>query len=193
MGHEVPPQAGNNHPTGIPTGVFETKDGHINIAAAGDEIYSRFCRAIERPDLLTDPRFSTAKARSTNRDLMMDVLMPVTRKKASAEWIAILNEAGVPVDEEDAPQPGGPRDEAPSRDHGARRGLADRHRRPRLLGPSARRHLRRDRAAAVSGPAAGGVPLARGRARRGLRRRRTAARAPRGASRPLRAVRAGRG
>ena len=44
MSGEVPPQAGNNHPTGIPTGVFETKDGHINIAAAGDEIYERFCR-----------------------------------------------------------------------------------------------------------------------------------------------------
>jgi len=54
MSHEVPPQAGNNHPTGIPTGVFETKDGHINIAAAGDDIYGRFCRAIERPDLLTE-------------------------------------------------------------------------------------------------------------------------------------------
>jgi len=81
----VAPQAGNNHPTGIPTGVFETKDGHINIAAAGDDIYSRFCRAIERPDLLTDPRFATAKARSANRDVIMEVLMPVTRQKPSAE------------------------------------------------------------------------------------------------------------
>jgi crotonobetainyl-CoA:carnitine CoA-transferase CaiB-like acyl-CoA transferase len=96
MSKEIPPQAGNNHPTGIPTGVFETKDGHINIAAAGDDIYGRFCRAIERPDLLTDPRFSTSKARSTNRDTIMDVLMPVTRQKTSAEWIKILNDAGVP-------------------------------------------------------------------------------------------------
>jgi formyl-CoA transferase len=96
MSKEVPPQAGNNHPTGIPTGVFETKDGHINIAAAGDEIYGRFCRAIERPDLVIDPRFATGKARSTNRDLLMDVLMPVTRQKPSAEWIKILNDAGVP-------------------------------------------------------------------------------------------------
>ena len=87
MSGEVAPQAGNNHPTGIPTGVFETKDGHINIAAAGDDIYGRFCRAIERTDLLTDPRFSTSKARSTNRDI---------RQKPSAEWIALLNEAGVP-------------------------------------------------------------------------------------------------
>jgi formyl-CoA transferase len=93
---EVPPQAGNNHPTGIPTGVFETKDGHINIAAAGDEIYERLCRAIARPDLRTDPRFATARARSVNRDLLMEALMPVTRQKTSADWIAILNDAGVP-------------------------------------------------------------------------------------------------
>ncbi|HET9489074.1 MAG TPA: CoA transferase [Methylomirabilota bacterium] len=96
MSGEVPPQAGNNHPTGIPTGVFETKDGHINVAAAGDEIYQRLCRAIERPDLITDPRFVTPKARSANRDLLMDVLMPITRQKQSAEWIRLLNDAGVP-------------------------------------------------------------------------------------------------
>jgi len=96
MSGQVAPQAGNNHPTGIPTGVFETKDGHINIAAAGDEIYERFCRAIERPDLRSDPRFATPRARSEHRDLLMEVLMPVTRRKPSAEWIQILNDAGVP-------------------------------------------------------------------------------------------------
>jgi len=96
MSGEIPPQAGNNHPTGIPTGVFETKDGHINIAASGDEIYERLCKAIERPDFRSDPRFATSKARSTNRDVLMDVLMPVTRQKTSAEWIRILNDAGVP-------------------------------------------------------------------------------------------------
>ena len=96
MSKEVAPQAGNNHPTGIPTGVFETKDGHINIAAAGDDLYSRFCNAIGRPDFRTDARFSTARARSKNRDEMMTVLMPITRLKTSAEWIQILNDAGVP-------------------------------------------------------------------------------------------------
>src|SRR5207244_3790990 len=96
MSGEIPPQAGNNHPTRIPTGVFETKDGHINIAASGDEIYERLCKAIERPDFRTDPRFATSKARSANRDVLMDVLMPVTRQKTSAEWIRILNDAGVP-------------------------------------------------------------------------------------------------
>ncbi|HYR70532.1 MAG TPA: CoA transferase, partial [Candidatus Acidoferrum sp.] len=78
MSGEVAPQAGNNHPTGIPTGVFETRDGHINIAAAGDEIYERFCKAIARPDLRTDARFASSSARSKNRDVLMEVLMPVT-------------------------------------------------------------------------------------------------------------------
>ena len=96
MGGQVPPQAGNNHPTGIPTGVFETKNGHINIAASGDDLYQRFCHAIERDDLITDARFATSRARSTNRDEMMDVLMPVTRQKTSEEWVKLLNEAGVP-------------------------------------------------------------------------------------------------
>jgi formyl-CoA transferase len=96
MSGEVAPQAGNNHPTGIPTGVFETKDGHINIAASGNEIYQRFCNAIERPDLITDPRFSSSRARSQNRDEIMQVIMPVTRQKTSTEWIKLLNDAGVP-------------------------------------------------------------------------------------------------
>lgn len=96
MAGEVAPQAGNNHPTGIPTGVFETKNGLINIAASGNDLYTRFCRAIEREDLLTDPRFATSKARSDNRQTLMEVFMPEIRKKTSEEWIKLLNEAGVP-------------------------------------------------------------------------------------------------
>ena len=96
VGKEVPPQAGNNHPTGIPTGVFPTSDGHINIAASGDDLYERFCKAIERPDLLTDERFSSSKARQKNRDTLNDVIAVETRKKNSADWIKILNDAGVP-------------------------------------------------------------------------------------------------
>ena len=49
IGHEVPGQAGNDHPTSIPTGVFATADGHINIAAAGDEIFVRLCNALGAP------------------------------------------------------------------------------------------------------------------------------------------------
>ena len=59
LAKDVPGQAGNNHPTGIPTGVFKTSDGYINIAASGDHIYKRFCESIKAPELLTDERFSS--------------------------------------------------------------------------------------------------------------------------------------
>jgi formyl-CoA transferase len=96
MGGQVPPQAGNNHPTGIPTGVFETQDGHINIAASGDDLYRRLCRAMDREDLTTDERFSTSRARAENREVMNETIASVTRHKSSQDWINILNDAGVP-------------------------------------------------------------------------------------------------
>lgn len=96
IGKEVPPQAGNNHPTSIPTGVFATADGHINIAASGEDIYRRFCKAVGSEELATDPRYATGKARSANRDALNDAIAAITRHKTSAEWIDALNKAGVP-------------------------------------------------------------------------------------------------
>ncbi len=93
---EIPPQAGNDHPTGIPTGVFTTADGHINIAASGQVMYRRLCTAIGAPELLDDPRFGTLADRSRNRKDMNAELDRVLVKRTSAEWIDILNEAGVP-------------------------------------------------------------------------------------------------
>jgi len=96
IGKEVPEQAGNNHPTSIPTGVFQTADGYINIAAAGNEIYRRLCEALERPELATDPRYATGKARSDNRDALNAEIEAITRNRTSADWIEALNKAGVP-------------------------------------------------------------------------------------------------
>ncbi|HXT82588.1 MAG TPA: CoA transferase [Acetobacteraceae bacterium] len=96
IGKQVPGQAGNNHPTSIPTGVFATADGHINIAAAGDEIYRRCCKALGAPQLAADPLFATGKDRLTNRDALNEAIEAITRNRTSAEWIAALNEAGVP-------------------------------------------------------------------------------------------------
>ncbi len=93
---EVPPQAGNDHPTGIPTGVFPTADGHINIAASGGALYRRLCQAIGSPELIEDPEFVSAGRRSRNRERLNALIGDKTRHKSSAEWVALLNEAGVP-------------------------------------------------------------------------------------------------
>ncbi len=93
---EIAPQAGNDHPTGIPTGVFTTADGHINIAASGQTMYRRLCTAIGVPALIDDPRFKTIHDRSKNRKQMNAELDKALVKKTSAEWIEALNKAGVP-------------------------------------------------------------------------------------------------
>ena len=75
MGNEIPPQAGNDHPTGIPTGVFRTSDGHINIAAAGQQMYRRLCVALGVEGLVDDTRFRSPKDRSTNRAALTEELL----------------------------------------------------------------------------------------------------------------------
>ena len=96
MQHDVPKQAGNDHPTSIPTGVFPTSDGHINIAAAGQVIYARLCRALELPELIDDPHFKTGEARSANRAALNEHIAAVTRGDTSANWVERLNAAEVP-------------------------------------------------------------------------------------------------
>ncbi len=93
---DVPKQAGNNHPTSIPTGVFPTADGHINIAVAGQEIWRRFCAAIGQQGLADEPAYATPAERSKNRDALNAPLADITRRLPSAHWIDALNEAGVP-------------------------------------------------------------------------------------------------
>jgi crotonobetainyl-CoA:carnitine CoA-transferase CaiB-like acyl-CoA transferase len=97
MRREVPQQAGNDHPTSIPTGMFRTRDGHINIAATGAAVYERFCRCIGREDWLTDERFRSPVSRSRNRAAMNAEIEAITRTRTSAEWIALFNEHGVPA------------------------------------------------------------------------------------------------
>jgi crotonobetainyl-CoA:carnitine CoA-transferase CaiB-like acyl-CoA transferase len=93
---QVAKQAGNNHPTSIPTGVFKTKDGHINIASTGQVIWERLCKAIAAPDLIDHPEFKTSDLRSKNRDALNAAIEAKTVGKTSAQWIDIFNEAGVP-------------------------------------------------------------------------------------------------
>jgi len=93
---EVAGQAGNDHPTAIPTGVFPTSDGHINIAASGDQLWTRFCEATGATELLSDPDHATSELRSHNRKTLNEGIGRVTRTRSSAEWVKLLNDAGVP-------------------------------------------------------------------------------------------------
>ena len=93
---EIPEQAGNNHPTSIPTGVFETKDGALNIAAVGEDIWGRLCDALEVPHLLENPDYAGNDNRSKNRDALNAEIGAITKTRTNQEWIERLNEAGVP-------------------------------------------------------------------------------------------------
>jgi crotonobetainyl-CoA:carnitine CoA-transferase CaiB-like acyl-CoA transferase len=94
--HEVPRQAGNNHPTNIPTGVFKTADGFINIGASGQKMWERLCVVLGDRELVDDVRFANGGARSENRDCLTVEIERHLASADSATWIERLNEAGVP-------------------------------------------------------------------------------------------------
>ena len=93
---DVAKQAGNDHPTAIPTGVFQTLDGYINIAASGDALWRRFCETIPAPELLSHPEHATGDLRSRNRKVLNERIGAITRTKPSAYWVKLMNDAGVP-------------------------------------------------------------------------------------------------
>ncbi|MCG2592283.1 CoA transferase [Ramlibacter sp. XY19] len=92
---EVAVQAGNFHPTSIPTGVYKARDGYMNIAVFGSKIWERFCNILGAPEWITDPRFHDKPSRSVNRD---ELNADINRRLAShdrAYWIQQFNEGGV--------------------------------------------------------------------------------------------------
>src|SRR5262249_47576135 len=92
----VPKQAGNAPPTGIPTGVFPTSDGHINIAASSDNLWKRCAKALGAPELMDHPEHASGALRSQNRKAVNERIAAVTRTRPSAYWIDAFNKAGVP-------------------------------------------------------------------------------------------------
>ena len=92
---EIPGQAGNYHPTSIPTGVYKTKDGHINIAVFGGKIWERFAEAMGAPEWIEDERSKTKGARSVHRDWLNAEIEKRLQQNTSDYWIDTLNEAGV--------------------------------------------------------------------------------------------------
>jgi crotonobetainyl-CoA:carnitine CoA-transferase CaiB-like acyl-CoA transferase len=92
---EVPGQAGNYHPTSIPTGVYPTSDGHINLAVFGGKIWERFAEAMGAPEWITDERSKTKSGRSVHRDWLNAEIDRRLRSNTSDYWIEKLNKAGV--------------------------------------------------------------------------------------------------
>ena len=93
---EVPKQAGNNHPTIIPTGVFQTSDGSINLSVAGGQMWQRFCSILGLDELFDHPDYVSEEKRSTNRDALGARIDEVTRTQSTEHWLKALNDAGVP-------------------------------------------------------------------------------------------------
>ena len=94
--NHVAGQAGNNHPTSVPTGVFKTSDGSINLAVAGETIWKRFVEAVDKGEWLEMGEFKNAKERLKNRDYLNKLIEEVTITKTSDEWVEKLEKVGVP-------------------------------------------------------------------------------------------------
>ena len=94
---EVAGQAGNNHPVFMPTGVFETSDGYINLAVTGQTIWERFCRTAGAEQLIEHPDYKTSELRNKNRDALVQEINALLRGASGATWIERFNEAGVPA------------------------------------------------------------------------------------------------
>jgi crotonobetainyl-CoA:carnitine CoA-transferase CaiB-like acyl-CoA transferase len=94
---DIPGQAGNNHPTSSPMGLFEASDGLFNLGVAGEGNWKRFCMAVERPEWLGIESFATEKLRVKNRAHLTELLAALFRTKPVSHWVALLNDAGVPT------------------------------------------------------------------------------------------------
>jgi crotonobetainyl-CoA:carnitine CoA-transferase CaiB-like acyl-CoA transferase len=97
VGREIPPQAGNDHPTLRPMGLYPTADGHLNVAAAWGRLWIGFCSVIGRTDLPSDPRFATPTDRVVHHDELTDIICEALRHRTTAEWVDALNAVGVPA------------------------------------------------------------------------------------------------
>ncbi|NCF44036.1 MAG: CoA transferase [Proteobacteria bacterium] len=96
MSGEEPTQQGNDHPTQVPMGMFQARDGHVNIAAFGSQMWRRFCDALNAVDLLQHPDYQSVGSRTRHRGQIKADMSAVTSAFTVAELVQRLNDAGVP-------------------------------------------------------------------------------------------------
>lgn len=93
---KVPKASGNEHPLTVPTGVFETSDAHINLAAIGQTMWKRLCEALEVPHLVHEPGFGSDPERVQNRTRVNAAIGAAFKTRSTAVWTERLLKAGVP-------------------------------------------------------------------------------------------------
>jgi formyl-CoA transferase len=91
-----PRRWGNAHANIVPYQTFACADGHLIVATGNDGQYQKFVEAGGQPELARDPRFSTNPLRVRNRELLVPLLAEMVKRKKRDEWIALLEEKGVP-------------------------------------------------------------------------------------------------
>jgi CoA:oxalate CoA-transferase len=94
---EVPGPHGTRHPTVTPFQAYKARDGFVIIAAGNDHLFGLLCTAMERDDLATDDRFKTNEMRHNNVDALEQMMETTLLTKTVAEWLEILDGAGVPA------------------------------------------------------------------------------------------------
>src|SRR5262245_13034228 len=93
---DTPRRRVNEHPTIVPYETFEAADGWINLGVANDDLWRRFCKAAETPDLVDDPRFAKAADRVRNRKELVPLVRAIIRKRSRDDWLKRLDKTGVP-------------------------------------------------------------------------------------------------
>ena len=93
---KIPQRWGNAHPNLLPYEVFPTSDGHLILGAGNDGQWASFCRAAERPELATDPRFRSMPDRIRNRATLIPIVQDIMKRRTNRDWIGRLEAAGVP-------------------------------------------------------------------------------------------------
>jgi formyl-CoA transferase len=93
---EVPGQAGNHHPTGIPTGVYPSKDGFFNLAGSSTRLWMRSCDVLGHPEWKDKVEWSTQEGRHKDRKNINDSIAAVTATKPTAHWMKAFEDAGIP-------------------------------------------------------------------------------------------------
>lgn len=93
---DSPRRRGNAHPTISPYETFQASDGWFNLGVANDRFWTSFCDAIDRPDLLNDPRFAKASERAGHRTELTAILQPLFRGRPRGHWTKLFGDAGIP-------------------------------------------------------------------------------------------------